>query len=97
MDASDTSGFRKKMCVVFRKERKAIIRSHVCLAQYLIGVLKKSKELQTKLMHGEKLGDCHLVFKKLYMAPQDLFGEFECIIDDPLEDTESDAQTAASF
>ena len=42
---TDTTTFRKKMCLVFRKERKEIILSHINLAKFLIEILKKSKEL----------------------------------------------------
>ena len=69
MKVVDEASFRKKMCIVYRKERKAILSSHVNLAKFIINILKQSKELQSKLMHGEKIGDCHKIFKKLYMAP----------------------------
>ena len=45
MTADDTSTFRKKMCIIYRKEKKEILKSHVNLAKFIISILKKAKEL----------------------------------------------------
>ena len=31
-------------------------------------------------MYGEKMADCHLIFKQFYMTPQEGLGEFEGLI-----------------
>ena len=80
MTADDPSTFRKKMCIIFRKEKKEILKSHVNLANFIISILEKAKELQKKLTHGEKIADCHIIFKQFYMAPQEGLGEFEGLI-----------------
>jgi hypothetical protein len=41
------------MCVIFRSEKKKLLRSQIDLVTYLINVIRLAKDLSKKLKDGE--------------------------------------------
>ena len=62
----EPDNWKLRMCVIYRSEKKKIIRSQIDMILYLINVVRASKDLAKKLRAGDfKLVDQS--FKSIYM------------------------------
>jgi hypothetical protein len=49
----DLANWKLRMCVIYRSEKKKIIRSQIHVVLYLINIVRASKDLSKKLKAGE--------------------------------------------
>ena len=48
-DPKNDNDWKARMCIIYRKEKKEIVRSHIHLAEYVLTFLTKSLELKNRM------------------------------------------------
>ena len=61
----------QRFCVVYRSERKKILRSQKELISFLLNVLEESYQLKSMKSVGASQADIDFVFKKIYLHPME--------------------------
>lgn len=61
----------QRFCVIYRSERKKILRSQVELISYLISVIEESYQLKSMKSVNASQKDIDLVYKKIYLHPME--------------------------
>ena len=61
----------QKFCVVYRSERKKILRSQKELVSFLLNVLEESYQLKSLKSVGAPKHEIDLLFKKIYLHPME--------------------------